>query len=236
MTFKKYLAIIPARGGSKRLPKKNVKKLFGKELIGWTIESALKSNSINNVVVSTDSEEIASVSKRFGAEIPFIRPLSLATDTSSSYSVVEHCIEYYKNEMNVTFENIILLQPTSPLRNEIHIKEAIELFESKKANAVISVSEMEHSPLWSNTLGENLEIDHFLNKELMNTRSQDLPSYYRLNGGIYIIKTEQFFKNKSFYPEKGSFAYIMDSKYSVDIDNEIDFLFAELLLSQKNNI
>jgi len=124
----------------------------------------------------------------------------------------------------------VLLQPTSPLRNEKHIDEAIELLEKKKADAVISVCETDHSPLWSNTLPEDLNMSNFLRDEIKNKRSQDLPKFYRLNGAIYICKTDKFLEEKTFFIKNNIYAYIMDRKSSIDIDDEIDFKLAKVLI------
>ena len=225
----KYLAIIPARGGSKRVPRKNVLDLCGKPLIAYTVEAALKSKYIDKVVVSSDDEEILQISKKFGAET-IKRPDILASDTATTFDAIKHAIDSLEK-----YEYIVLLQPTSPLRNSKHIDEAIELLKEKKASAVVSVCEMEHSPLWSNTLDDTLSMNNFLKDEVLNKRSQDLEKYYRLNGAIYICKTELLLKEKSFFLKENIFAYIMDRKSSVDIDEEIDFKMAEFFLKQYKN-
>ena len=220
---KTFLAIIPARGGSKRLPRKNVLDLCGKPLIAWSIEAGLNSKYIDKVVVTSDDDEILNISEEFGTEI-IKRPDELASDTATTFDAIKHTIENMKK-----YDYIILLQPTTPLRNEKHIDEAIEILESKNADAAISVCEMDHSPLWSNTLDESLSIEGFLKDEVLNKRSQDLEKYYRLNGAIYICKTENLLEEKSFFLKENIFAYVMDRKSSVDIDEEIDFKIAEVL-------
>lgn len=217
---KTFLAIIPARGGSKRLPRKNVLDLCGKPLISYSIEAGLKSKYISEVIVSSDDEKILQISQKFGADI-IKRPDYLATDTSSTFDVLEHTINSLEK-----YDYIVLLQPTSPLRNEKHIDEAIELLNKKNADAIVSVCEMEHSPLWSNTLPQNGSMKNFLRKEILNKRSQDLEKYYRLNGAIYICKTDKLLENKGFFLEENIFSYIMDRKNSIDIDEEIDFFMA----------
>lgn len=217
---KTFLAIIPARGGSKRLPRKNLLDLCGKPLIAWSIEAALKSKYISKVIVSSDDEEILNIAKEYKAD--FIkRPDELASDTATTFDALKHTLE------NVgKYDYVVLLQPTSPLRSEKHIDEAIELLKEKNADAIISVCEVEHSPLWSNTLDENLDMSDFLREEVLNKRSQDLPKYYRLNGAIYICKTEKLLENKGFFVKENIYAYKMDKKNSVDIDEEIDFIIA----------
>jgi len=226
----KYLAIIPARGGSKRLPNKNILDLNGKPLIAWSIEAAKKSKYIDEIVVSSDSNEILEIAQKYNVKT-IKRPDELATDTASSVDVVKHVAENYPG-----YEYVVLLQPTSPLRNKKHIDEAIELLEKKNADAIISVCEMDHSPLWSNTLPESLSMKNFLREDVKNKRSQDLPTYYRLNGAIYICKTDRLLEQNTFFIKDNIFAYIMDRKSSVDIDDEIDFKLAEvLLLNEKNS-
>ncbi len=211
-TNKKFLAIIPARGGSKRLPRKNVLDLCGKHLIAYTIEAALKSKYINKVIVSSDDEEILNISSNFGADI-IKRPIDLANDTATTFDTIKHTIDNFEK-----YDYIVLLQPTSPLRNEKHIDEAIQLLEEKNADSIISVCEMDHSPLWSNTLPKDGNMSNFLKDEILNKRSQDLEKYYRLNGAIYICKTEKLIENKSFFLKDNIFAYIMNRENSVDID------------------
>lgn len=221
---KTFLVIIPARGGSKRLPRKNVLELAGKPLIVWSIEAGLKSKYIDKVVVTSDDDEILSISKEYGAEI-IKRPDYLANDTAKTFDAIKHTIENMQK-----YDYIVLLQPTSPLRNEFHIDEAIELLELKKADAVVSVCEMEHSPLWSNTLPKDDNMNSFLKDEVLNKRSQYLETYYRLNGAIYICKTEKLLSEESFFLKDNIFAYKMDRLNSVDIDEEIDFKIAKSLI------
>ena len=221
---KTFLAIIPARGGSKRLPRKNILDLCGKPLISWSIEAALKSKYISKVVVSSDDEEILNISSNFGADI-IKRPYELANDTATTFDAIKHTINNLEK-----YDYIVLLQPTSPLRNEKHIDEAIELLEEKQADAIVSVCEMDHSPLWSNTLPKDGNMKNFLRDEVLNKRSQDLEKYYRLNGAVYICKTDKLLENKSFFLKDNIFAYIMDRKSSIDIDEEIDFLFAQKVI------
>lgn len=224
-TNKTFLAIIPARGGSKRLPRKNVLGLCGKPLIVHTIEAALKSEYINKVIVSSDDEEILNISSNFGADI-IKRPVELASDTATTFDAIKHTIENVEK-----YDYIVLLQPTSPLRNAKHIDEAIELLEIKNADAVVSVCEMDHSPLWSNTLPNDGNMRGFLREEILNKRSQDLEKYYRLNGAIYICKTEKLIENKSFFLKENIFAYIMNRENSVDIDEKLDFIIAKNIMS-----
>lgn len=221
---KTFLAIIPARGGSKRLPRKNILDLAGKPLIAWTIEAALKSKYINKVVVSSDNSEILAIAQKCGAEI-IKRPDELARDTATTFETVKHAVENLEE-----YDYIMLLQPTSPIRNADHIDEAIELLLAKEADAVVSVCEMDHSPLWSNTLPDDRSMNRFLRDDVLNKRSQDLEKYYRLNGAIYICKTDKLLAEKSFFLNENIYAYVMDKKSSIDIDEGIDFKIAEFFI------
>lgn len=229
----KILAIIPARSGSKGLKDKNIKDLNGKPLIAHTIEVAKKSNLFLDIIVSTDSEKYAEISRKYGAIVPFLRSEELSSDTASSTDVILDVLKKME-DLGKKYDSFILLQPTSPLRTIKDLQGAYKLYQEKRANAVISVCEMEHSPLWANTLSEDMSMDNFLNKESNKIR-QKLDTYYRINGAIYISNTEYFIKHKNFYYEK-SYAYIMSKKNSIDIDDEYDFKIAEYLISLKNKL
>ncbi len=222
---KSFLAVIPARGGSKRLPNKNILPLAGKPLIEWTIEAAKNSKYIDQIVISSDKNEILDIAKRYET-ISIIRPEALAKDEAKTVGVVLHVIE----SISEKHDFIILLQPTSPLRTSQNIDEAIELLFSKNADAVISVCETDYPILWCNTLQEDLSMNKFIPEDIKDKRSQDLPKYYRLNGAIYIVKTEKLKNEKTFFISGNIYAYIMDRKNSVDIDEEIDLKVATALL------
>jgi len=226
---KTFLAIIPARGGSKRLPRKNILDLNGKPLIAYSIEAGLNSKYIDKVIVTSDDNEILNIASQFGADI-IKRPEYLATDTSTSFDTIKHTIENVDN-----YDYVVLLQPTSPLRKIQHIDEAIELLYSKRADAVIGVCEMEHSPLWSNTLGETLSMNNFIKDDIKNKRSQDLDKYFRINGAIYICEMKKLLHEKSFFIKDNIYAYIMDRESSVDIDDKIDFFLASILMQERFN-
>jgi len=223
---KKILAIIPARAGSKRLVNKNILDLNGKPLIAYTIEAAKKSIYIDKVVVTSDSEAILNIAKEYQVD-SLKRPDKLATDTATTIDVIKHTIKNYKE-----YDYLVLLQPTSPLRNEKHIDKAIELLGEKNADAIVSVTQMEHSPLWSNTLSDDLDMSNFLKEEIKTKRSQDLEKFYRLNGAIYICKIDRFLKENSLFLKNNIYAFVMDRKSSVDIDDATDFKLAEVLISK----
>ena len=225
---KKILAIIPARGGSKRLPRKNILDLAGKPLMAWSIEAAKGSKYIDRVILSSDDEEIIKVAKEWGCDVPFTRPKELAQDTTRSINVVTHAIK----ALTESYNDVILLQPTSPLRTSEDIDSAIEQFYAKDASSLIGVCEVEHSPLWSNTLDESMSMDNFLDDKYNNARSQDLPTYYRINGAFYMSRVESVIKNETFFVKKGIYGFLMSQEHSVDIDTKLDFIIAEAVLKQ----
>lgn len=225
---KKVLAIIPARGGSKRLPGKNIMNLAGKPLISWTIEAAKKSTYIDKVVVSTDCPEINCIAIKYKASMPFLRPEYLSGDKTTTVDVVKYVLEEESEE----FDIVILLQPTSPLRTYVHIDEACAFYSSKDASGVISVCLAEHSPIWTNTIGEDMDMSNFIPEKYKNIRSQELPSYYRLNGAIYISSKNDLIAESSFMLSSNLYAYEMDSTSSVDIDEEKDFLIADYIMKK----
>jgi len=230
---KKILCLIPARGGSKRLPSKNIKPFLGEPLINWTIGEALKSDYLSRIVVSTDNDKIAEVALKRGAEVPFMRPKELSEDTSTSIEVVIHAIDYFAQKGEI-FDSVMMLQPTSPLRQAIDINNSISLMVDAHLNSVVSVCETDHSPLWSNTLPGDLSMDNFINPGIRHLRSQDLPKYYRLNGAIYLSKIEFIYRNKYFIGNNTK-AYIMPKERSIDIDSELDFLIAETIKQYYDN-
>ena len=225
----RVVALIPARKGSKRLPDKNTLSLAGKPLIAWTIEAALKSEYINEVIVSTDSEHIRQVSIKHGATAPFLRPKSLSGDMATTDDVLLHAIKTLKLTQS---DVLVLLQPTSPLRNSLDIDNALEEFKFEQVKGVVSVCECEHSPLWSNSLPDNLSMEGFLRDEITSKRSQDLPVYYRLNGAIYAYRVSYLLKHLKRYYSEAIRASVIPSERSVDIDNQLDFDFATFLMNK----
>lgn len=224
------IAIITARSGSKGLPDKNIRPLAGKPLLAWSIESALESNIFDTVMVSTDSEEYAAVAKRWGAEVPFLRFANTASDSASSWSVVDEVLARY-DERGKIFDTFCLLQPTSPLRTANDLISAYRLYEDKKALAVISVCELEHPLSWCGTLGLDMSLDGFIRRDL-NGQRQSQKTYYRPNGAMFIANINEYKKDPFLY-RNGSYAYVMPRERSVDIDCELDFAFAELLMKNR---
>lgn len=221
------VAIIPARGGSKRLPGKNIKLLAGKPLLVWSIEAALDSGLFEHVYVSTDCEQIAQIAREAGAEVPFLRPEHLATDVATSNDVITHLVDYVEQHTHENVSVVALLQPTSPLRRSSHIKEAWQTFVEKEVDAVVSVCELEHPFQLCNKLGPDHSMLGFI-RDNNNKRTQDLEVYYRLNGAIYLFKRHLVGNLAKIYSVP-SCAYIMDKWSSVDIDDEFDFFFASAI-------
>lgn len=226
------IAIIPARGGSKRLPGKNIRKLGDKPLIAWTIQAAIKSNCFDTVLVSTDDEKIAAVAKEYGAVVPFLRPAELANDTATSDTVIEHAVEWLEAHQSMTVETVSLLQPTSPFRNELHIRETFKLFNEKQADAIVSVGESDTCLELCNRLPKDHSLSGFLKTDV--GRTQDMQQVYELNGAIYLFKRLLVGQLRAIYePGCKSYAYIMNAIDSIDIDTELDFDWAEFCLSKK---
>ena len=226
------LAIIPARSGSKGLKDKNIKLLSGKPLLAYTIEAARESGLFDEIMVSTDSQEYADIAKQWGANVPFLRSNELSNDTASSWDAVKEVLERYKN-LGTEFDTVALLQPTSPLRTSNDIIEGYNVMKVKEANFVVGVCEMDHSPLWANTLPEDLSMENFIRPEVVKVPRQNIPTYYRINGALYIVKVDYLMKTPDIYADR-SFAFVMRKENSIDIDDQLDFTIAEVLISERS--
>lgn len=222
----KALAIIPARGGSKGLPRKNVLELAGKPLITWTIEACLQSSFVDRVIVSSDDEEILEVAANSGAE-GLRRPNELATDSALTVPVISHVISNL-DETSESFRYIVLMQPTSPLRTSRHLDEAFMSLISSGATSLISVSRPSHSPLKSFRI-EGGYLKGLVNDSYPFMRRQDLPKTYLANGAIYIVDINEFKKTQLLLTSR-CLPYEMDSSASIDIDDMNDLKKAEILL------
>ena len=221
------LAVIPARGGSKGLPRKNLRLLADKPLIAYSIEASLKSEYINRVVVSTEDDEIAEIAKTYGIEV-IRRPIDLAKDDTPMIDVVLHVLNSMESEYTPNI--VILLQPTSPLRDNKDIDEAIKLFLSKDCDSVVGVTE-NMKAYWSFEV-KNGYIQPIFGKEYLKKRRQDLPLLYLPNGSIYITRSSILKRHKSFYWGK-IIPYIMPPEKSIDIDTKMDLLLAEQLIKRR---
>lgn len=223
------IAIIIARSGSKGLKDKNIRLLNGKPLMAYTIEAALQSGCFDTVMVSTDSRKYGVIAKEYGAEVPFYRSKETSKDSTSPWDVVKEVLDRYK-ERGEEYDTFALLQPTSPLRNVEDIRNAYEEFTEKKANAVVSMCELECAIHLVNKLPKSLSMKGFITEKQYNKRRQEIRPYYRFNGAIYISKVRTFYKHMNIYEDK-CYAYIMDRNRSYDIDSEFDLKIVEAILN-----
>ncbi|MEP1151837.1 MAG: acylneuraminate cytidylyltransferase family protein [Balneola sp.] len=222
----KYLVLIPARGGSKGVPGKNIRPLIGKPLIHYTVEAARSLFNDSDICVSTDSDQIKNVVEDIGLKVPFIRPKELSQDHSGSHEVIIHALDFYEKK-GFNPEVVILLQPTSPLRTSLHIEEALSLFDPV-LDMVVSVKKSSSNPYYN--LFEETK-DGYLEKSKKGKfeRRQDAPNIWEYNGAIYVINTNSIKKCK-LHQLKKIRKYTMDESSSHDIDTELDFTLAELLM------
>ena len=224
---KKILAIIPARGGSKGVPRKNIKMLAGKPLIAWTIEEAKKSKYIDTCVVSTEDEEIKSVAEAWGGNVPFRRPAELAQDDTPGIEPVLHAIQ-----MMPGYDFVVLLQVTSPLRKVEDIDGTIVHCLDRDCESCVSVTAVEHSPYWMYRMDEQERLRPILkiSKEKSYQR-QILPNVYQLNGAVYVASADFVQRMRGFFGED-TLGYIMPRENSHDIDTLVDFEVAEVLINK----
>lgn len=226
----RILALVPARSGSKRVLNKNTRLLGGKPLIVWTIEAAQGISEICDILVSTDSVEIQSISFRAGAIVPWMRPSDLSTDHATSVDVAIHALEKYENEFGEV-DGLLLLQPTSPFRTKKYIREGIRKYILGRGNSVIGVSPVREHPSWMVTI-ENDQIKLFDNKETTNSESSVLRNLYVINGSFYLSSPLTLRTRHSFYSDVTS-PLICDSIIeSIDIDTESEIEFAKFLLEK----
>lgn len=223
------IAIIPARGGSKGLPEKNIKQLMGKPLIAYTIECVLKSKYVDRVIVSTDSKEIAEVALKYGAEVPFMRPDYLASDTAMAVDNYIYTIDRLEKDSGSKINEFMVLQPTSPLRAVEDIDGATEMFFSKKADSVISYTKEAHPVYWHKFIDENNKLVDIFESTIVNR--QELKISYYPNGAVYIFRTK-LIRQKKYYSHE-TYAFIMPRNRSVDIDYQEDFDYAEFLMNRE---
>jgi CMP-N-acetylneuraminic acid synthetase len=234
--FKNFtiLGVIPARSGSKGLPNKNIMMCAGKPLIQWTIESALKVDYLDNVIVTTDSQDIAMLAETCGAKVPFIRPFEISQDSSSIIDVIDHASKNYLDCNGNSFDYIVLLQPTSPLRGAVHIKEALEYFFNKKLSdndSLISAYKISPKYGWLMRYNDNNDYVNFcLSSNNLNPQRQKLDEYVLPNGAICIINARKV--NRGIY-SGNTLCYLMSTEESIDIDTQDDFCAAEKALLRK---
>jgi CMP-N,N'-diacetyllegionaminic acid synthase len=225
----KILAIVPARGGSKRLPGKNIKLLGGKPLINWTIEIAQGIPEICETLVSTDSPEIAFVAKEAGANVPWLRPAILSTDHANSVDVAIHALDWYEAEYGIV-DGLLLLQPTSPFRTQVTIKHGIELFKSNDYQPVIGVSPVRDHPMWTFKMKNGYMVP-FLEHNGFGLRSQNLETAFVANGSFYLISPEELRREKSFIGKRTLPLIIESQNEGIDIDTEWEFNLAQTIFN-----
>jgi len=233
---KKVIAIIPARGGSKGVPRKNIKPLNGRPLISYAISASLKSKFIDRVIVSTDDKEIADVAKKYKAEIPFIRPAELAQDTSPVILAMQHVVKYLEEEEDYKPDLVILLQATTPLVLASDIDSAIEMILESDTNTCVSVCEIVERPEWMYVFedGKTRKLKPFLVEDHKTDNRQEMPKVYRLNGAIYVTKKDTIMKEGKITDRKKLSAIIMPQERSVDINEPVDFYILEAIIKQIN--
>lgn len=225
------IAIVPARGGSKGLPGKNIKNLLGKPMIAYTIEEALKSKYITEVIISTDCKEIEAVAIKYGAKSPFLRPEYLASDSAKAIDNYIYTIDRLNKEFAYDIKDFVLLQPTSPLRTVEDIDKSIELFKDKNADSVVSYTEEHHPIEWHKYITEDGKFENIFEEKLLNR--QEIKKSYFPNGAVFVFDYK-LTKQAKYYSDN-SYAYIMPRNRSVDVDTLEDFRYIEFLLQERSN-
>jgi CMP-N,N'-diacetyllegionaminic acid synthase len=227
----KILYLIPARGGSKGIPKKNIKLLNGKPLIQYSIDAAKAISDTTHICLSTDDLEIAEIGKSLGLNIPFIRPQEISNDTASTISVIHHALKFYKDK-GINYNLVVVIQPTSPMRKSEHISEAIGMFESGKDDLVISVKETDANPyyLLYEEDGDYLQKSKKLSSDII--RRQDAPIVYQLNGAIYVYDAKKVLSVNSLDELTNKKKYVMSKVDSIDLDDMIDWEFCDFLIKK----
>jgi len=221
------LAIIPARGGSKGIPQKNIKKLLGKPLIGYSIEYAKKSRYVNRVIVSTDNKKIATVAKKFGAEIPFYRPKKISGDNASTLSVIKHTLNFLEKTESYVPDIVIILQPTSPLRNKLLLEKAVNKLKRNKSDIVLEITKIKTHPyrsFWS----ETNYLKPFRKDFLKFHQRQQFPDCFFPTGDIYVFWTKNIKKFGNIYGPKIQGILKPEDEPVIDINNNFDFFMAEM--------
>lgn len=229
---KKILGLIPARGGSKGIPSKNIIEIYGKPLIQYSIECAKGSKYLDRTIISTDDTKIKDVAVKCGGDVPFMRPPELALDTSKTIDAVVHAINWLK-EHGEEYDYLVLLQNTVPLRKPWHIDEAIEKLFASNEKSLVSVTEVDENPVLMRTINEDGTVHNLLNVN-STMRRQDFPKFYRVDGAIYIQKLDKDFGLNTSLND-GRLSYIIEERYSVDIDTYLDIRKIEYYLEQELN-
>jgi CMP-N,N'-diacetyllegionaminic acid synthase len=219
------LALVPARGGSKGVPRKNIRIIGGKPMLAWTIEAARASRYIDRLILSSDDEAIIDVAVQCGCEVPFLRPAELASDQADSMAVVRHAIDALPEQ----FEYLVLLQPTSPMRQTQDIDGAIERCVQRSAPACVSICETDKSPFWMLRMDEQGIVHPLFPAHQIPHRRQDAPAVFALNGAVYVARTDHLKLGGTFLAP-GAVGYPMPKERSLDIDSELDLAIGDFLL------
>ena len=224
----KTLGIIPARGGSKGIPRKNLRHLGTKPLIAWTIEQALGAALLDDIIVTTEDKEIAKVARQWGAKVPFMRPTELAEDTTPGIDVIMHALDYAQD-----FQRILVLQPTSPFRTSADIDGIIQFCNERRAQSAVSVTPTSKHPYWTYGLSEE-ELVPLLEIDATKKTRQELPQAYNLNGALYLAEVEWLTRTRSLI-HNTTLGYVMPAERSIDLDTELDWDWAEFLLEKQTH-
>lgn len=224
------LGLVVARGGSKRTPRKNLAQVAGKPLLAWTIEVALESERISRLILSTEDDEVAKAGQEWGAERPFVRPRELARDETPAGDVLLHALQWLDSEEGYRPDYAMLLQPTSPLRSPLDIQTSIDLAIDRQAESVVSVVRVELNPDWMMTLSPDGRLEGF--RPPTARRSHDVPQLYALNGAIYLVEPRVFRETRTLFTPR-TYAYIMPTERSLDVDTPWDLHLAELILRNR---
>ena len=229
----KYIVLICARGGSKGLPKKNIKALNGIPLIGWSINTAKKIDQVSRVIVSTDSEEIAKIAIEFGAEVPFMRPKELSSDYSPEWLVWRHAITFLDDQNDENIENIIVLPSTAPLRSIEDVNNCIAEFEKGDVDSIITVSNAKRNPYFNMIINDNNGYSSIVNNNNKINRRQDAPKVFDMTTVAYIVKSKFIKQSNGIFDGKVRSVCIPEER-AIDIDTLLDFKIAEFLFQLKN--
>ena len=228
----RVLAVIPARGGSKSVPYKNIASVGGKPLLAWTILTAQRCSILDRIIVSTDDIAIAETAQAWGAEVPFMRPLELARDDTPGIEPILHAVNWLARYENYWPDYVLVLQPTSPLRTTEDIERAIQLAMERDADSVVSVSLAHQHPYWAKRITSDGHLVDFIPLDRHYVRRQDLPAAYVLNGAIYLARRQVLVEKQSWYTAR-TYAYIMPLERSLDIDTPWDLYLADLILEDR---
>jgi len=226
---KTFIGIIPARSGSKGIPHKNIHPFAGKPLMAWSILAALESGVLDEVFVSTDSEQYAGIARQYGASVPFLRPVELSGDAVPASGVIVHAIKSYREQLRRSFDYFILLQPTTPFRKPAHIQKAIEMAVDENLTSIVSFSRFDYDLRMIGTLPDDMRLSSFNPSNSPNdTQRQSAETIYWINGMIYLSLCGAYEQTKNFYGPNGK-AMVVNGRYPIDIDDETDFIVSEFL-------